>query len=598
MPTAIEFPIALPNKGVVLNKPEEFLSEQFSPHSRNMQFYNEFLQSRYGLSKMSLTALSGSVQAIANFKDLSGTDYLVISTPKDIYSYDFGNARFDILTPLYTTGTIEVQAGTPTKLRGTGTTWSTNLKVGDFVKIGSGSVHTGSTWYEVLTVDSDTLLTMTSSMPTTAALTAYVARITFTGTDNDYWDWVQFSDDIKGEVLLMTNGQQGGFVYWNGTGQFAAVTGLSTGMTACKYLSVFGGRVHAVSTTEAGVDQRQRDRWCEPVNCLSWLDDDFIDFADEPDGVHGVTKFNGYLVIFKEREAYVGRFVGGTDIFQFEISAQAYGCRAPWSIVTRNDYIYYYGHDKKFHRFNLLQDDIISESVFPETKEFDPNQDEFIQGYNNARLNEIRWFCPYGSTSKFNYTFVWNYQQNIPQVWEYAKTDACASFGSFIRSSDVYADDSIYGAQYADETSGYADDSSFLDNAEIIIYGGYDGYIRIADSGTTDDGDIYTRTLRFKRLNFGLIANLKRLWKQIVWLESQILGSVTVKMRLNDKTSYEPETKSISLIPDDIDKTIVKTSMTWDKEAQNFQPEITSTDHFSILALISFYMPKKRSWKA
>jgi len=72
-----------------------------------------------------------------------------------------------------TTGTIEVQAGTPTILRGTDTLWNTasnanQLSVGGRVKI-------GSTWYTIQTLTSDTLMTMTESMPTTAAGSSYEA---------------------------------------------------------------------------------------------------------------------------------------------------------------------------------------------------------------------------------------------------------------------------------------------------------------------------------------------------------------------------------------------------------------------------------------
>lgn len=740
MPVAKEFPVFLPNKGPVLNKPQEFLANQFSPYSRNMQFLNELLQGRGGLSKFSTTALSGAVQTIANFTEVDGTRFVLFGTPKDIYAYDFGNSRFDILTPLYQTGkilvtnastkvyggleldncdtnpvawvdgsggdvtvsretsdkkdgtasvklvvaasagveilayhditpvdihaydsmgfwfksTVALNAGdlqflldntaacvspletinfpavtantwtwvplpfvTPAALTAVASIgikqavdkgamtlyidqivvgdWNDQLKAGDFIKVGAGSVHTGSTWYTIASIDSDTSMTLTAVYAgSTASQQAYVARQTFTGGTTDIWDWVQFSDDVLGEVLLMTNGSS--FVYWTGSGQAVAVSGLPSGFTGAKFISVYGGRVLVGWTVEGGQNQIQRVRWCDPANCLSWQDEDFKDFTDEPTAVNGMTKFNGFHIVFKEEEAYIGRFVGGDVIFVWEISSQAFGARSAWSIVTRKDWIYYYANDKKFHRFNLLQDEPISESIFPETKEFDPNTDEFIQGYNVTRSNEVRWACPFGNTDQMNYIFVWNYQQNIPQVWEYEQADALYSMGSYFRTSDVYADDAIYGAQYADESGGYADDSTFLQDSAIVIYGGYDGIVRIADSGLTDDGTAFTRILRLKRLNFGLINLVKRLWKQIWWLEAATVGSVTVKMRLDDRTTYEPTTKTISLIPVDTDKDIVKAPITWNKHAQNFQAEISSTDHFAVLGVMNLYFPKKRAY--
>lgn len=739
----IEYPCFLPNKGIVLNKPQEFLTEQFSPYSRNMEFYNEFLQGRYGVAKFSTIALSGAILSQPKLRILDGTRFSMFCTKKDIYAYDFSNSRFDILTPTYEVGKIAVTNAsakvygglevdncdevlawadgsggdvTPTRTTVAGEfkegtagvklavgagagvellayldissldlhaydsigfwfkssvalslgdlqflldntsacaspletinfpaisantwtwvelpfvtpsaltavisigikqavdkgamtlyidqivagDWLDQLGVGDYIKVGSGSIHTGSTWYEVLTVDGDTSLTLTAVYAGSSAYQqSYVARQIFSGTDTDIWDWAQFSDDALGEVVIMTNGADTP-VYWDGSGQAVALTGLSTDFASAKYVSSYGGRAIFAWTVEGGQNSRQRVRWSDPANCVSWQDEDFIDLADEPTECKGMVKFNGYLLNFKEEETYVGRFVGGTSIFAWERSAQFRGARSPWSIVARNDYVYYYADDKKFHRCNLLQDEAISETLFPETKEFSPSMDAYVQGYEVKRKNQIRWFCSYGNTQKNNYVFVWDHQNNIPLVWEYEGDDICSSMGSYIQVSSLYADDAIYGALYADETSGYADDSQGLASADIIIYGGYDGIVRIADSGVTDDGATYTRTLRLKRFNFNIINRVKRLWKQIWWLNAEVSGEVLVRMRIDDKTSYEPTSKTISLIPADEDKELIKMPITWNKHAQNFQPEISATNHFATLGCMNFLFPKKQSYR-
>lgn len=746
MSTALEYQCLIPNKGIVANKPEELLSDSFSPESRNMQFLNELLQSRGGLSKFNSTALPDRVLTIANFKDVAGVQYLIFATKRDIVSYDFGNARFDYLTPLYQVGKILVTNGstkvyggleidncdvdpvawadgsggdvTPSRTTTSGEfkegtagvkldvasgagvellayhnisstdlhtydscgfwfkssvdldagdlqfllddtsacaspletidfpaitadtwtwvplafadpslltavasigikqavdkgamllyidqivagDWSDQLKVGDFIKVGSGSVHSGSTWYEVASIDTDTSLTLTAAYAGSSAYQqAYVARETFSGGNNDYWDWDEFPDDNLGNVILLCNGTTNGFVYWTGSGQVGNVitnVGNTSGMTAAKYITVYGGRVHVAYTVEGGQTQRARQRWSDPLNCVSWLASDFNDFTDEPTSISGLTKFNGYQVTYKDSQAYVGRFVGGDDIFSWEISPQAFGARSGYSIVTRNDWIYYYAHDKKFHRFNLLQDDIISEPLFPETKNFDPNQDAFIQGYNVTIFNEIRWFCPSGSTTTFNYTFVWNYQENVPEVWVYTHTSACCCMGSYIRTSDVYADDPIYGNQYADETGGYADDSSFLSGSAIVIYGGYDGYIRIADGGTSDDGNSFTSYLRLKRQNFMLLNKIKRLWKAAVWVTAQPTGTLTVRMKLDGAISFRSDSKTIDLTTSE-GKDILKQMVTFNMQAQNFQIELTSESYWQTLGIVFFYFKNKRSY--
>lgn len=597
MSSALEFPIALPAAGQKINYPQEFLAEQFSPYCRNMEFYLGRLQSRYGLTKVlsgSAALLNGAIIARPELIKFDGTRHEVFCTATDIYELDLTNSRYTILTPTYTTGTIEVQAGTPTKLRGTGTVWSSNLKAGDFVKIGAGSIHTGSTWYKVLSVDSNTLLTMTSSMPTTGAGSAYVARKTFTGGNNDIFDWVQFQDKSLGETLVMTNGVDKP-LYWTGTGQVAAFATLPTGLTAAKYVSVFAERLILGWTVEGGQNQPQRIQATEPADITTWDSLAFpIDFVDEPTQIRGLAKLGNYHIVFKESNCYVGTYVGGDFILSYNLSFQCKGVRSAYSIVVRQDYVYYYGTDKKFKRFNLLQEDIISEDNFPETNQFDPNQDEFIVGYDIFRKNQIRWLCPKGSTTKMNYTFVFDYLFEKSLVWEYQDANATCSIGTILRTSDAYCDDPGLASTYVDGMEGFCDDSSFLDNAPLVVYGGYDGYLRYADNGTDDDGTSYTRVLRLKRLNFNMPDFIKRLWRQQWWLESAVAGSVTVKLMINDKTTYESGSKTISLIPDDANQDMVKRNITWDIQAQDFQTEVSSTNYFATLGCINYYF-KKRS---
>lgn len=588
---AIKYPIFQPNHGPVLDQPKEFLHDVVSSHSRNMELHEGKVQGRDGLAKLLTTQLSGYVLSQPYLKKFNGNNYSLFCTPKDIYSLDYTNSRYDILTPTYTTGTIEIQVGTPTILRGSGTTWSTNIGVGDYVKIGAGSIHTGSTWYEVLTVDNDTQITLTAAGPTTGAGTAYVARLIFQGGNTDYWDWEQFLDDNLGEVVIMTNGIDTP-VYWTGSNQVVAFPTLPTGFTTAKFVDVYKDRVLFLYSTEGGANQPQRERWSGVADLTDWTDTDFWDFVDEPSFIAGTARLAGFHVVFKEDSAYIGRSVAGDDVFDYDQAIECEGVRARFSIVEKKKFIAYYGPDKKFHKWNLLQDEIITEMIYPETKEFDPDADEYIHGYDVSRKNQIRWFCPYGDSAKNNYVIVWEYAKKDVKIWEYAASDACCSMGKHRLTSDVYADDAVYGELYADETSGFADDVTQLANAPLVLYGGYDGYVRIGDSGTNDDGSDFTRLLRVKRLNFKMPDQRKRLHQQRWWLEAEGSGEVTIKMKLDDSGSYISTTKTLSLIPSPSDLEIVKKMVTWDKHALNFMPEISATNHFALLGFENFLFRK------
>lgn len=585
-------PTFMPNAGVVLNKPQEFLAANYSPYSRNMEFFNDLLQSRLGLIKFDPAVLSGPVLLQKVFIR-SGSLYYLFATTKDLYSYDFSTSKFIIITPTYSTGTIEIQAGTPTILRGTGTTWLSKAKSGDFVKIGAGNIDTNATWYTVLSVDSDTQITLTTSAPTTAALTAYVLRQTFTGSATNIWFSAAFVDNAQGEVWIATNGTDSP-IWWNATGQAQLVSfsGLSGPLTTAKYITVYKNRVVWHWIVEGGINNKRRNRWSAVANFQSYQDIDFNDLLDEDTEIRGACVFDDFLMIGKEKEWYVGRPDPTTFVFAFAKSSTAEGLKSNGSIIVKKDYVYYYGFDKKFHRWNILRDEIISEEIFPETKDFDQNLEQYITGIDVYVKNQIRWFCPYTSVAMNNYIVVYDYRHSVLEVWDCANANALSCMGSYILQSDLYMDDTTWGEYYMDQQDGYFDDVTYLANAPQFLYCGYDGIVRKCDQGSDDDGFAFNRIFRSTRNNYQMPAQFKRLWRQQFWFQSDPITSVTIKMKKDDSTTYDPKQNVISLI--NANRDVVKKMVPWDKEAQDFQIEISATNFFAMMGWLSFVMPKRK----
>lgn len=581
----------LPNQSDVYNAPQEFLNDLFHSRSRNIEIVDQKIQGRLGLIKFSSTRLYGQIKKVYTFNKYNKDSYLLFLTSKDIYSYDFSNSRFDILTPVYTTGTIEIKFGAPDVVLGAGTAWLSNLKAGDRIKIGAAGIHTGSTWYVVESVDSDTQITLTTNAAVTAAGTFYVATACFSLEQENFWDCETFQDAALGETFIATDGLTTP-VRWNAVNQVIPLTGLPDSMKA-KFVKTLAGRLIFSNTVEGGNNQPQRKRWSGVANCQSYNALDFNDFVDEATGISGTCIFGNYEVTFKTDCIYVGRFVEGDYVFDWERASFGEGCRSHQSIVVRKEGIYYYGSDKKFHCWNLQNDNILTESIFPETKNFDPNLDEFVAGEDFPRKNQVRWFCPHSTSLYNNYVVVYDYKLAVTKVWEYSQDQACASIGQYVEQNDLYVDDSVSGEYYVDEQDGYWDDSSFVSGAPIQIYGGYDGYIRKCDVGYDDDGVEYTRSLALKRFNFDLPENFKRLWRQQFWIEAETSGDILVKVRLNDENGYNSATKTISLT--EVLKDIIKRTITWDKRGQNFQFSIESTKHFALIGIITWYFKKRRT---
>ena len=199
-------PRMMPNAGVYADAPEELVKPQLSPYSRNMEVTDEVIGGRLGLVKKSAVQLNGPVRMVRRFALNNGSEFLLAFTNKDAYSYDFDNDNFDILTPTYTTGTISVTNGSAT-VTGFGTSWASELKVGDFIKLGTATPNTSDTWYEVSDVVSDTELTLTANYAGDTAIgEAYTARKVFQTTNAYAWSAADFFDDTHGKTILIMCG--------------------------------------------------------------------------------------------------------------------------------------------------------------------------------------------------------------------------------------------------------------------------------------------------------------------------------------------------------------------------------------------------------
>lgn len=596
-------PTALPNKGIVINKPEEFLKNNFSTdESRNMEFVNELLQGRLGLDKLDAYQLSGAVQLIDQFWEYSGTCHVLVATTKDIYKYNpspgTGSAAyFEILTPLYTTGSISVDGtgASPTIVSGSAldTDFTGNgIKAGDYIKVGTGSPLSTDTWFAVSSVSgtgtgSAAEITLTGTGPSVFD-SQFTIRKTFNGSTSYPWQARTFVDSNLGDVWIATNGVDMP-VRWIGSGQILTLGTDAGGFTAAKYVEVFKDRVFFLNTVESG-NQPQRLRWSGVANCEDWGASDFEDLIDDGYWITGSAIVASSHVVFRERDAYIGRYIGGDYTFDYQKSSSCAGVWSAQSIVPLEREVYYYGPDNKFHRWNLLSDEVISEGIFPHTKDFDPNLEQYIFGWQVEAKNQIRWFVPYSDTSYNNECVVYDYAENILQLWEYEQEQACCSMGEYLNTSDLYMDDSVWGEYYMDEMDGYFDTRLFLDAAPILLYGGYDGYIRIADIGYDDDGTSYNRVFESIRNNYKLPNQKKRLWKQQHWLESAVSGTVTVKLKKDDAQAYDTTTESISLI--DANRDIIKKNITWNKHAENFKTRLEATNHFAILGWLDYVFSK------
>lgn len=126
-----------------------------SPNCKNARVLRNYIEPRPRFTLIS-SSFDASIVYIREFSVSTGENYLIIITTKSLY-YSVNLSTFTRIPWPYTDGTVTIAAGTSTIVTGYGTLWSTNARVGDRFKVGSGAYVT------ILTVDSNTQLTLTSS---------------------------------------------------------------------------------------------------------------------------------------------------------------------------------------------------------------------------------------------------------------------------------------------------------------------------------------------------------------------------------------------------------------------------------------------------
>lgn len=590
--TRIAYPVMSPNAGPRLDAPEQLLSAIYSVEgSVNMELFDGLLRSRLGLVKLIADALGSPVMRLDQFTTLDRTKYFMACTRTDIFELDLAALKPLYRTPTYTTGTVTVTNGSAVVTGAGGTLWSANVAVGDRFRISTVNdlAFASQVWYTVLTVDSDTQITLTANYAQgTLAGQVYTIRKVFTGSATDYWDSVEFTDTTLGRIWVATNGVNT-IRYWTGSGQVVVLGGSPP---LCKFLLSVLDRLFLGWCVVAGLNQPHQIQWCAAANAASWPGANVEYLVDSPGEIAGLAALGQYAVAIKESAFYLGRYISSDVTFDFEKRDPSHGCISPWSVVEVEGGLYYFSDDLRFHYWDGVQDRPVSDDILPFTRNLDPDGQRYVYGLHIKARKQIRWFVPVGDTP-FTHVLVYNY--GVPPVgWQICPFTTIAHLGVpglMELQSNLFVDDATWGPRFVDEHIGFWDDRSFLANAPIVVYGGTDGYIRQADLGDDDDGTDILSIFRSIRMDYDLPEHNKRLYKIEPWFKTQGAGTVTYRARRDDSTAFGV-TKAFSLVA--ASKDVTKPTAVLDVECHDVTHEFRSTAHFELLGFFTHLMKTKR----
>lgn len=467
---------------------------------------------------------------------------LIFGNTTDLFVFNEGDGSVSYLTPRYETGTISVTNGSPT-VTGSGTTWSTNLKAGDFIHLGAADeIDPEEVWYEIDTVDSNTQVTLTTNFAeTTLSGQPYTARQTFTGDIRTPFFTETFLDAVDvsgtdGDRWYATNGVDP-VVAWDGIADQVYVPNLSNVGTCVAMRRFKNIMVYIAPTTSGefrGFSVRTSDIG-EPEDTVNGFAAEFV-VHDGPDQLLNGIEFGELMVLYSERHITLMQFVGGDVVFVLRTAVTGFGPKSSRAIAQFPDSHEFIGADCKYV-FDGGRADMVDPHVWRDiVRRISPQRLDMIHAHFDEENGELIWILPLNSdTDPENGTpetaYVQHYLEDVgdnPTPYTYRELPSLAA-GYFQQSG------SITFAELIDAWEEYNfrwNDQSLQDAFPISIFGDASGNIWIMSSQDSQNGTAPVAYARFGRRPLGNTTRkgtLKRVYpfvEQLVGSEANLTVSV------------------------------------------------------------------------
>lgn len=352
--------------------------------------------------------------------------------------------------------------------------WAGQLGAEDFVKIGSTTASSDDTWYEVDTVDSDTDITLTANYDEADGYQqAYIARLTFAGADTDLWDSCTV---YKEDTWVATNSGVDYPIYWDGSAATVADVTASFKASHCIYYEGYlvWGKL---------ANNPQRIKWAELNDFDDYTNGDTGETdLEESDSISGFSKWQDFLVVFKEESIHLMWIVTTDMVFNRDVRVREIGCYAGFSIIAYQNKVYFWSSDNKFRAFNGLHaNEEISGNIDDVVSAIPPNYEDDIYGIYIEELKQFWWAVPGGPASSYN-DVILTYDL---ETRSWGKLDLEATcLGTYTTESDLTWDTLPYKTW--EEWPGKWDDRTFDSGAPIDLMGNQDKYVYRVHSSERD----------------------------------------------------------------------------------------------------------------
>lgn len=326
-----------PNFGVYFNVPPIEVPKQGLSACRNVRIDNGTLTNRgVGWGRYSEDwALNGPITLVDTHLTTAGVQKLILATFTDIYEWVEANDTVRFLTPRYSTGTVTC-AGT-TAVTGSGTTWTTNAKAGDYISFSNAAQRDpNATWYRIASVTDNTHLVLQSAGPSVTGV-AYTIRRTLTMAAGGVWSTDLYHNAPgPADYWIGTNGSDP-VMSWDGS---ATQVTLQSGFGfTCKALRRWSNMMIYANLNVGGTRRRtsvHNSAIGDPFNVTTLEAAEFIAYGGV-DEILLMLPMADYLVLYSSAAVVMTSLVGGDSLFAFRVAVNDRGPIAPGAVADHGD---------------------------------------------------------------------------------------------------------------------------------------------------------------------------------------------------------------------------------------------------------------------
>lgn len=417
-----------------LNQPHTYASWG----AKNFRIEQMSPQKRWGYEEYRDLGAGVDVQQIVYYRDASLATSTIVLTDTDAIKLETAASKtWSYINIEHTTpGTAQVNADPSAQIDGTTTDWvdATDLtapEVGDKFILDANwtdDEEPDASWREILTIDSDTQITLTDTWGhDQVAAAAFTILKKYEVPTNERWTWCIVQDASNNNLLIFTNG--GDYVQsWNGAGRATNLD--TTNAVKARYCLEFADRLVLADMYLSGSRRAYTVKCSKSGDPTDWTDSTAAeyDLIETEDVIMGLGRVGNSLVVYKEDSLIFGHRTGiSTDPLAFPTQRRGIGTPAPYSIVQAMGTNLFLGRED----FYMINGDMPSPIGEPVRAKFfnivNTEEIKRVYGYHVAPLAEVRWLATADDGTRWE--FVYNYRYQEWTVNERGNTMSCGGKG-------------------------------------------------------------------------------------------------------------------------------------------------------------------------